>query len=276
MDMPLIHSACPLLMLLCKYSVTHSKVCITGEGGDELFLGYNRHIVDFKDKLYQFLRRTKDTPLESLYSLLSVLSHSFPIDPGLNPQNGPAIKHTKAILPEMPMDLTYRSEVANKSTEHFSKVLAADQTSYLQSLLERQDKMSSAMSVESRVPFVNHKLFEMVNAQPYGSKIEEKNTKIVLKNILKEEFGEDFLTRPKNGFVLPIAKWLRGNSRMNQFLDFITDKTFRERGYYDNRQVERMLKEHLTSKADNYKILLSLINFEIWHRLFIDKTLSAK
>ena len=83
------------------------------------------------------------------------------------------------------------------------------------------------------------------------------------------------LIRKKIGFKLPLGEWLKDQQGMGRYLSFLSDDTFKQRGIYDFNKVEELVNAHLSGKADHYKILYSLINFEIWHRLFIDKTLTV-
>ena len=74
----------------------------------------------------------------------------------------------------------------------------------------------------------------------------------------------------KNGFNLPFGKWLRNKNKMGNFLDLLTDKTFRERGIFNYNFVNKLVDEHLSFKHDYGKILINLISFEQWHRCHID------
>ena len=142
-------------------------------------------------------------------------------------------------------------------------------------MLERQDRMSMAASVEARVPFCSQPVYELVNRIENAAKIRNRTTKAILKRLAAKYFPQPFIHRRKSGFTLPLAAWLRSNTGVARFLDVLTDQTFRERGIYDALKVEALIREHRTGQRDRCKELFVLINFELWYRLFIDGSLSG-
>ncbi len=127
-----------------------------------------------------------------------------------------------------------------------------------------------AMSVETRVPFCTYQLFDLINNTYFNDKINPE-PKIILKRISERYFKSDFIYRRKIGFILPFSSWLRDKKQLGRYLDLLTDETFKQRGFYNVASVRRTVKEHLQKTRDNSKYLISLIQFEIWHRMFIDK-----
>jgi asparagine synthase (glutamine-hydrolysing) len=273
MDMPLIHGAGVFLMMLCKYSQRNSKVILTGEGADELFGGYGRYRINNKDKFIFLIKRLgisgKFFPNLSIFNKLKNL---------LNREWDGQIIHSPekmdSLIDVTEPDLFYRRMVSGKFDDLLRKIIASDQTSYLQSLLERQDKFSMAMSVETRVPFSTYKLFDYINDLNYVQKVKNE-PKIILKNISKKYFPNNFIFRPKIGFILPYAEWFRDRTKTRKFMDILTDNTFKDRGFYNYRKVSNLVDEHLYKDVDNSKYLMNLINFEIWHRIFIDKSITV-
>ena len=129
--------------------------------------------------------------------------------------------------------------------------------------------MSMAYSVESRVPFSNHKLFEIINRINFKKKV-EPTIKYLLKQMCEKYYSQDFIYRKKNGFRLPVDKWMRRKGKMNQMLSMLTDQTFSERGIFKTNIIKKMIDSHVNGKKNNTKELFNLLKFEIWHRLFID------
>ena len=278
-DFPLIHSSCPFLMLLTSKSCKSSKVILTGEGADELFLGYARHThPNVRQKIAGFFNRLdfKQGYVFNKLNHFQIFKRFFSFDPGMNSQNGPHLEVARSVLINPVEDFSYRKGVSGSQRKYLPKILAADQTAYLQGLLERQDKMSMAYSVESRVPFVNPIIFEYVNRLSIRSKLHNGIQKYILKKILTKYFDSSFAFRKKSGFKLPLGEWLKDEKGMGRYLSLLSDDVFKQRGIYDLNVVQQLLDSHMSGEKDNYKILYSLINFEIWHRLFIDKTLSVK
>jgi asparagine synthase (glutamine-hydrolysing) len=270
-DIPMVHPASVFLMVLCEHSRQHSKVILTGEGADELFSGYSRYQIDKRYELYSRLAKypglVKAFPGVSKFKGLKkyLLNTEFGIDEAVYF----SIEKELGLLNKPEKDLTYRKSVIGEFDSLIHKMIASDQTSYLNWLFERQDKMSMAMSVESRVPFSNHLLFNMMNTVNPQDKIKPM-PKSILKRIAGEYFNDDFVYRRKNGFVLPYDKWMKEENGLKPWFDLLTDSTFKNRGYYNVPKVEKMIKELLNDGINHSKYLMTIINFEIWHRQFID------
>jgi len=126
-----------------------------------------------------------------------------------------------------------------------------------------------ANSVEARVPFCNHILFEKMNKISYEKKIKPA-PKIILKKLSEQYFEKSFIYRRKNPFVLPISQWLRNEKGLKPWFDFLSDKTFRERGFYNHKNINALVDQHVKGVKNNSRFLMKIIKFEIWHRLFID------
>lgn len=270
-DIPMVHPASVFLMLLCEKSREHSKVILTGEGADELFGGYSRYNFD---KRYEFYSKMAGYPdlvkyIPSISKLKGLKKYLLNREFGIDESVYFSIERKTELIKVPERNLDYRKSVASNFPLLFHKMIASDQTSYLNWLFERQDKMSMAMSVESRVPFSNHKLFDILNSIEPTKKI-KPHPKSILKRIAGEYFNNDFLYRRKNGFILPYDKWMREEKGLKPWFDLLTDQTFKNRGYYHTKSVSKMVDEHLNQKGNHSKYLLSLINYEIWHRKFID------
>ncbi len=154
-------------------------------------------------------------------------------------------------------------------------MLAHDQKCYLLPLLDRQDKMSMAASVEARVPFCNHKLFDMINPIPNSLKFKGNVPKYILKRLGESYLDRSLLYRRKNGLKLPINKWLCQRSFSDR-LSILMDRPTRERGFYNNRKIVAAINEQQQGKKDNSKYLIPILLFEIWMRMFIDDPFSYK
>ena len=220
MEGPVPHGGCVLLMLLCDYIKQDSKVVLTGEGADEFFGGYERYSLWNKNMWQERFSRWlphmlmpnitpfktikkisgKDAVVKSsVYGDTSVL---FDVFPGLMQDGG------------------YREAVSGKFSDFRTRMFAVDQTSYLQSLLVRQDKMAMAASVEARVPFVHLPLVEFVNNIPNKLRAPGGITKPILKKITEKYLPADFVNRRKIGLILPYDKWCDDPMALGRYLDF--------------------------------------------------------
>jgi len=116
-----------------------------------------------------------------------------------------------------------------------------------------------------RVPFCNHKLFDLINPINHKRKTQPV-TKAILKSILSKSYSDEFVYRPKNAFRLPIKEWSRDKKLMGQYLDYLTDDTFRQRGIYDVNVVSDMLNAHMKEEKNYANEIFSLLSLEIWAR----------
>jgi len=133
----------------------------------------------------------------------------------------------------------------------------------------KQDQMSMAASIESRVPFLDHKLVEFATSLPDSWKLSGLTTKRVLRESMKGVLPASILNRPKMGFPVPIDYWLRGgwNSVAS---DVLLDRRARERGITNPTAVRQLLRDHASGRVNGTDRLWSLLNLELWFRTFID------
>jgi asparagine synthase (glutamine-hydrolysing) len=141
---------------------------------------------------------------------------------------------------------------------------------YLVELLMKQDQMSMAASIESRVPFLDHHLVEFGASLPDRWKLSGWTTKHILRRAMKGLLPPSILNRPKMGFPVPFSKWTRGpwNAVAR---DVLLDRRSRERGLINPPAVDRLLADHAAGRSDGGDRIWSLLNLELWHRTFIDE-----
>src|ERR1043166_7195924 len=130
----------------------------------------------------------------------------------------------------------------------------------------KQDQMSMAASIESRVPFLDHKLVEFTARMPREMKLRGATTKWILREAMKGILPADIIDRPKMGFPVPVGKWLRGEFRTVVDEYVLSDRAM-TRGIFDRSFVRGLVEEH-NSGVNHDERLWSLINFEIWQRTF--------
>jgi asparagine synthase (glutamine-hydrolysing) len=149
------------------------------------------------------------------------------------------------------------------------RLLYADMKTYLVELLMKQDQMSMAASIESRVPFLDHKLVEFAVSLPDSWKLSGLTTKRVLREAMKSVLPASILNRPKMGFPVPLGSWLR-NEWNGVASDVLLDSRSRQRGVINPAGVQALLRDHASGRADGTDRLWSLLNLELWFRTFID------
>ena len=150
-----------------------------------------------------------------------------------------------------------------------NRLLYADTKTYLHELLMKQDQMSMAASVESRVPFLDHRLVEFTARLPERLKLRGWTTKYVLRRAMKDVLPEAILTRRKMGFPVPLGAWLRGRHR-GVLDEYVTSERARARGIFNAEFVGRLAAEHAAGVRDHSARLWALVNFEVWLRRFFD------
>jgi asparagine synthase (glutamine-hydrolysing) len=138
----------------------------------------------------------------------------------------------------------------------------------------KQDQMSMAASIESRVPFLDHKLVEFTARLPERLKLRGWTTKYVLRRAMKGVLPEVILSRPKMGFPVPLGAWLRGRHR-RALEEYVTGERASARGLFDADFVRGLAAEHVSGRRDHSSRLWSLINFEIWLRQFVEGEAAA-
>ena len=149
------------------------------------------------------------------------------------------------------------------------RFLYADIKTYLLELLMKQDQMSMAASIESRVPFLDHKLVEFAARLPDRWKLSGWTTKRVLREAMQGVLPESILNRPKMGFPVPFARWMR-DAWNPVARDVLLDRRSRQRGIIDPVAVDRMLRNHAAGVSDDGDRIWSLMNLELWYRTFVD------
>jgi len=136
-------------------------------------------------------------------------------------------------------------------------------------LLMKQDNMSMAASIESRVPFLDHVLVEYATRIPRGVQLKGLAGKNILKKAMEDLLPHSILYRPKLGFPTPWSGWLAG-PQLDSIEAMLLESRSLERGYFKRASVERLFHEHRTNHRDHYDRIWRLLNLEIWHRVCLE------
>jgi asparagine synthase (glutamine-hydrolysing) len=290
-DEPIAFDSSVPLYFVSRLAQEHVKVVLTGEGADELFLGYPWYRVSLWNArlgqpywhLVPEAVRTRITRLITAlpkpvrrYAGRSFLA--LPPDPrGLFYENFAVFQ--EALQRELIQDkgtLTARDPYAEELRcfgEHPAGILErlshVDLQTYLVELLMKQDQMSMAASIESRVPYLDHELVEHVAAIPGRYKLRGWQTKAVLREALKDLVPREIITRRKMGFPVPMGRWLRGPC-WPIVQEFVLTPRAIERGLFKPDSLRRLADEHRAGAWEHGTRLWLLVNLEIWQRIFLD------
>jgi len=294
-DEPLAHPSSVALYFVSLLASQHVKVVLTGEGSDELLAGYGRYrktILNLSlGKFYHTLTPSivrealhggvKGLPTSKvrqklLRSFLSVTPEieSIYFD---NFAVFPLAMQDSLLTPEAreqigPLDpYSGVREVLSRTDAKslLDRLLYADIKTYLHELLMKQDQMSMATSVESRVPFLDHKLVEFTCSLPERLKLRGGTTKYILREAMKGVLPDAILSRSKMGFPVPIGAWFRGAYR-SVIDEYVLSERATSRGLFNGDFIRDLVKRHQSGAENHDERLWSLVNFEIWQRQFFD------
>jgi asparagine synthase (glutamine-hydrolysing) len=157
----------------------------------------------------------------------------------------------------------------SRARSDVARLMDVDVQTYLPGdLLAKVDITTMACSLEARSPFLDQHLMEWAAGLPGRLKVRPRTTKFLLKHAMKPWLPSELITRPKQGFGVPLASWLRTELRDLSW-DVLTDATARSRGLFRPEAVSGLLSEHGRG-TDHSTRIWALIQFELWHRNFID------
>ena len=157
----------------------------------------------------------------------------------------------------------------HSSGDMLQRLLYTDIKTYLVELLMKQDNMSMAASIESRVPFLDHVLVEFAAGIPARFQLRGLAGKNILKKAVEDLLPHSIIYRPKLGFPTPWSGWLAG-SQLDAIENMLLEPRSMDRGFFKRDAIERLFHEHRTRYRDNYDRIWRLLNLEIWHRVCVE------
>ena len=267
----------------------HVTVVLSGDGGDELFAGYDRYLP------HPMVARFDAVPLPGKQALARAAARALPHGArgrrflrhaGADAESryidaisffGP---DDRTALCAGPMRLTDGSPEAAMRARfarlgHLpltSRCMRVDFETYLpEDVLTKVDRMSMAHSIESRVPLLDHPLVEFAMRLPLSAKLRRGERKFLLRRVAARLLPAAILARRKQGFGVPIGVWFRGKLR-DAFSDVLLSPRTRQRGYFEPGEIQRLLDEHMSGVRDHELRLWQLLMFELWHRAYVDRT----
>ena len=278
--------------LVSEFAVKHVKVCLTGDGGDELFGGYESFFWigerEWMDRVPGFARGAIAWAADRLpYSAygknyLRVLSRRSALERYMEGNTAPHylrknLLHPNWMLPDTGEFLhdTFRDCLPPDDTGVLTQALYFEATAKLTGdMLVKVDRMSMANSLEVRCPMLDQELAALAARIPHGWKIRNGSGKWILIKALGDRLPPSVASRKKMGFGVPLAIWFRGPLR--EFLhDHLLGATFLNRGIVSADFLRFMLAEHESGRRDNSHWLSSLLMLELWFRDFESHSASS-
>ena len=277
-DEPLNFANSVQIFALSRLAKKHVTVVLTGEGSDELFAGYSRYFIPgILDRM-----RRLHVPASMILRVLSRLSGDhrlrkllelvdLPIrDVVLGNSGFLRRDYVEPILSrKFDLDIRFRESLFDENAKHgvdlVGNLLLLDQKTYLVSILNRQDKMSMAASIESRVPFLDYRIVEFANALPLSCKQRFLTGKHIIKKIAERYLPSEVVYRKKSGFGVPIAKWMMAKIGLGPLLGDLVESCPIE--FFDKSRISRLYSAHRQGREDHSEALWSYLNFMIWLRM---------
>jgi asparagine synthase (glutamine-hydrolysing) len=291
-DEPLGFIASVPLYFVSRLAQKHVKVVLTGEGSDEILGGYGRYrktlaLLKYGAKYEaltpRFLRELIKNNLENLPSggklqrtflsrradLENLYFDNFAIFSKAMQEKLLSAETKERIGEKNPYAVLQNYLAQTDARDLLDKLLYADTKTYLHELLMKQDQMSMAASIESRVPFLDHKLVEYTAKLPRRMKIRGRGeTKWILREAMRGILPAEILNRPKMGFPVPVGKWFRNEFR-HIVDEYVVHERALSRGIFNADFVREIVSRHNAGENHDQRLWF-LVNFEMWQRQFID------
>jgi len=297
-DEPIVWPSSVSLYFVAKLARERVTVVLTGEGSDETLAGYTRYAFTLKnaalDRAYRglvpgFLRRGLSNAAANSSvlgaTLRRKLEHTFLAKDGASwssfyfdnffsafseaEQNGLLTTEVATLFPPSSAYKNVLQHWEHSSGEMLQRLLYTDIKTYLVELLMKQDNMSMAASIESRVPFLDHILVEFATRIPREVQIRGLAGKRILKKAVEDLLPHSILYRKKLGFPTPWSGWLAG-SRLETIQSILLEPRSLDRGYFRREAIDHLFQEHRSQHRDNCDRIWRLLNLELWHRVCLE------
>ncbi len=295
-DEPIAHPSSVALNFVSRLAAEHVKVVLTGEGSDETLAGYGRYRTTMFNLAMS--RRWQSLAPGAVQRMVRAGVEQLPRTSRLRSRllrTGIALtadldtlyfdnfavfgraRQREMLAPELRAELgnldpyaaAHAAMADGDAATLLNQLLYADIKTYLHELLMKQDQMSMAASIESRVPFLDHPLVEFTARLPERLKLRGTTTKWVLRQAMKDALPPEILSRKKMGFPVPVGAWLKGQFR--PLLDeYVLSERALGRGLFRPEAVRALVGEHVAGHANHDERLWALLNLEMWQRIYLD------
>jgi len=280
-------SAIPTYMV-SKLAAEHVKVVLSGDGGDELFAGYDKYVVEGDERVREQIPRALRKAGGALGALMPLgmtgrrfLRHLalegperyFDASTMFHADEMRRLFRTEALVQIARHDpwATARAEWREPAGDWLAAAQYDDINRYLPlDILTKVDRMTMAHSIEARPPLLDHKFVEFAATIPARFRLQGRDTKYIFKKAMRGILPDSIIDRQKHGFAVPLARWFRTD--LDAFArDVLLSPTCRERGIFDSRSVEHLFQLHARGRDLDLQ-LWTMLSFELWCRRFLDTT----
>jgi asparagine synthase (glutamine-hydrolysing) len=273
-----------LVSRLAKQKVT---VALSGDGGDEIFGGYNRYVV--APRLYSwlkgkplFLRRLAQSMILSISpKLWDRLAFSSNRQQGEKFHKAAALLDAKSeweiysrlvriwngSVPVLGVDLTesiQQHPYWDKSSTFSERMMLVDSATYLpDDILVKVDRAAMSTSLETRIPLLDHRVVTFAQSLPLEMKIHQGKTKWILRNLLDRYLPRTLMDQPKSGFGIPLHEWLRGPLR-EWAEELLSLDRLKQEAIFDPLPIRQKWEEHLSGRFNHQNLLWGVLMFQVW------------
>jgi asparagine synthase (glutamine-hydrolysing) len=283
-----------------ELAARYVKVVLGGDGGDELFAGFDRYLgvgeIDHYLLIPALIRHRAMGPIiarmpesftyKSLTQKLRWV-HQLSLLPNIGSRYAEATcffrfshQDKQSLFGNDLRDQLGHLDSANVIVKQFEdadaddpidRMLYADfMTRLPEHSLMLTDRMTMAHGLEARSPYLDHQLVEFMASFPSHLKIRNRKLKYVLRNLARDYLPQQIVKREKQGFMFPVAYWFR-NELYPFVRRFLLDSHFVKEGHFRRESVLRLVEDHRNNRIDNHIRLWMLLNLEIWHNLYIEQ-----
>lgn len=294
MDEPFADASILPTYLLSKFTQEHVTVALGGDGGDELFAGYDpfqaHTVAKYYEKTPRFMqnifanqivqRLPVSTKNMSIDFKLKQFLKGIPYKPAIRNQVwlGSFTKEEQedifagdinhALSNFDPYDDIPKSYNGTKFRDSMDEIIYCYSHFYLaDDILVKMDRASMATSLETRSPFLDVEFAEFVNRIPSKLKLNGLTRKYILKKSMENKLPKEILYRKKKGFGIPLTKWLKKELKQT-LLDALSPSRLNQSGLFNAKTIKTMLDDHFSGRKDNRKPIWTIFMFEMWKERF--------
>ena len=294
-DEPFADSSQIPTFLVSQMAKQHVTVSLSGDGGDELFGGYNRYLLADKwqkiervpfalrqltgylietlspsawDSIFQQLTKNKTFPSNMGEKLQKLAKRLEKVDGSQNLYYS-LVSETdcpeKIVLgAKEPQTWLTQRGMRMPIQDPKQQMMFLDAMTYLpDDILVKVDRAAMSNSLETRVPFLDHRVVEFASRLPMNMKIRDGETKWLLRQVLYQYVPKELIERPKAGFGMPLAEWLRGPLK-GWVESLIDEKKLAQEGYFNVHQIRNLWHEHLSAKRNHQTLLWNVLMYQVW------------
>jgi asparagine synthase (glutamine-hydrolysing) len=286
-DEPFADNSVVPTTLVSKLASQHVKVCLSGDGGDEIFAGYNKfnQSIKYTENIPAFMQSTMSGMMDLVnpdyipyFNNKYNFSTRYKKMQKIWAEKSPvaAMKYISQYITEdeardfiQPDHKSYKTKFdngyLNKDLDSLNKMLAIDYKTFLvDNNLVKVDRATMSVSIEGREPMLDHRLIEFVAQLPAELKIRDSTNKYILKKIVHKYIPKEMMDRPKMPFIAPLKVWFRDELK-EKMQYYLSEEKLKETGLFNIGPVQKISKEYLEGKQVNYQKIWNLLVFQLWY-----------